>query len=209
MKPNSKRSPGRPRKSGGNDTQTAQYILRTASASFMQYGYEKVSVDQIAKACEVTKATVYYHYENKASLFTYSVVQMFANVCAHVDKFLSMPIPLKERLTAMAKVQMRNSFSEFETLMKEASSHLTTEQISAIREAEQSIHHLMSAAFETAINAGQLRKISPMLLSIAFSSLLMMGNRELAMNLFEQDSDQAAEAIVELFWHGALSENPT
>lgn len=36
---------------------------------FAQYGYRKTSIDDIARAAQVAKRTVYLHFENKAALF--------------------------------------------------------------------------------------------------------------------------------------------
>src|ERR1700693_6271620 len=36
---------------------------------FTQYGYRKTSVDDIARAAQVAKRTVYLHFENKAAVF--------------------------------------------------------------------------------------------------------------------------------------------
>ncbi|MFD2613774.1 TetR/AcrR family transcriptional regulator [Paenibacillus gansuensis] len=201
-----KRSPGRPRKTETDNQQTESNILREASAAFMQHGYEKVSLVQIAQQCKVTKATLYYYFDNKATLFTQSVVRMFHNVVGHVGRHLNMDIPLKERLLAMAKVQMGNRFGEFETLMKEASSHLTQEQIQEIRAAEKAIHTLMTNTFQGEMDRGTLKSEQhPMVLSLAFASLVMMGSREMLLELYHGDLNKAAEAVVELFWTGAAA----
>src|ERR1700726_3345872 len=36
---------------------------------FTQYGYRKTSIDDIARAAQVAKRTVYLHFENKAAVF--------------------------------------------------------------------------------------------------------------------------------------------
>ena len=59
------RTPGRPR-ANTQDLPLEQTILYTASRLFMEQGYEPVSLMQIAKACGVTKASVYYYFSNKA-----------------------------------------------------------------------------------------------------------------------------------------------
>ena len=44
-------------------------ILKVASKEFAKYGYKGVSLDTIAKKTGISKAAIYYHFENKASLF--------------------------------------------------------------------------------------------------------------------------------------------
>src|ERR1700726_5350140 len=36
---------------------------------FTRYGYRKTSIDDIARAAQVAKRTVYLHFENKAAVF--------------------------------------------------------------------------------------------------------------------------------------------
>ncbi len=44
-------------------------ILKIASREFAKYGYTGVSMDAIAKKADISKAAIYYHFKNKASLF--------------------------------------------------------------------------------------------------------------------------------------------
>ena len=43
-------------------------ILKSSRELFTNYGYKKVSMDEIAKASGVTKKTVYSYFKDKASL---------------------------------------------------------------------------------------------------------------------------------------------
>jgi AcrR family transcriptional regulator len=49
-------------------------ILKGAMQEFLQHGYAAASMDKIAKAAKVSKATVYSHFEDKESLFN-AVIQ--------------------------------------------------------------------------------------------------------------------------------------
>ena len=44
-------------------------ILKGARAMFMQVGYERASMDAIAKRASVSKATIYNHFQDKQALF--------------------------------------------------------------------------------------------------------------------------------------------
>jgi AcrR family transcriptional regulator len=44
-------------------------IILAGLQLFTQYGYRKTSVDDIARAAQVAKRTVYLHFENKAAVF--------------------------------------------------------------------------------------------------------------------------------------------
>jgi AcrR family transcriptional regulator len=47
---------------------TRQRILDAAYVLFRRKGYTRVSMDEIAAAADVTKRTLYYHFESKDSL---------------------------------------------------------------------------------------------------------------------------------------------
>lgn len=58
-----------PRASAADAAETARRILETATASFAAHGYATASVDEIARAADVTRGAVYHHYTSKPGLF--------------------------------------------------------------------------------------------------------------------------------------------
>lgn len=49
---------------------TKENIRETAIQLFKEYGYEKVTVQQICKTCHITKRTFYYHFASKSAVLT-------------------------------------------------------------------------------------------------------------------------------------------
>ncbi|MDR2085255.1 MAG: TetR/AcrR family transcriptional regulator [Bacteroidales bacterium] len=49
---------------------TRNQIKEAASALFQHYGYEKTSMDDIAKACHKAKGSIYYHFASKEELYS-------------------------------------------------------------------------------------------------------------------------------------------
>lgn len=62
---------------------TRKRIYNTAIRLFKQYGYEQVSVSQIAKAANVGIGTFYHYYESKIELF----MKIFVNVEDYFSEF--------------------------------------------------------------------------------------------------------------------------
>lgn len=87
---------GRPK-----DLEKKQSILDAAKHLFLMHGYHGSSMNQIAKAAGVTKLTIYNHFQDKATLFTYAV----ENTCESIIQ--AMPIVL-------------NGQSDFRTSLYEA-----------------------------------------------------------------------------------------
>lgn len=48
---------------------TKDHILQIATQQFAKYGYDGVSMNKLANKLKVNKATIYYHYKDKQSLY--------------------------------------------------------------------------------------------------------------------------------------------
>jgi TetR/AcrR family transcriptional repressor of mexJK operon len=205
MESNIKRTPGRP-KANQQDASVKELILRTASKLFMEFGYDQISLEQIAQSSGVTKASVYYYYANKANLFTAAIIQMMTNITRYTLMIIERKESLRQRLTLVAEAYLYSSNSShvnFESLMKEATSSLSEDQLDSMRKAEMMIHLEMAKAFQAAMDEGEIAHGNVMLLSYAFSALMMIGNRNPTSGLFTTPQETAAE-IVALFWNGVL-----
>ncbi|MEO3945682.1 TetR/AcrR family transcriptional regulator [Gorillibacterium sp. CAU 1737] len=195
-----KRQPGRP-KTSENTQNVRSLILAHASRLFMEQGYEKISLDYIAEACGVTKASVYYYFHNKAQLYTISIVTMMGNIRQHSKVILDRPGSLKDRLNELVRVYLRNNHSDFETMMREVRPHMTDEQMAEMRQAEGGLHALLAEVFQEAMKKGEIGEANPLFLSHAFTSLLMIGSRPQEDSPFAS-REEAADAIVAFFCSG-------
>lgn len=194
-----KRKPGRPKL---DISQTKMDILRTAAFLFMEVGYEKVSLDSVAKACGITKASVYYHYHNKSVLFTSCITYVLSVAFQSTEKILLTPLSLQEQLIEIAIKQMNNAHMDFESLMRDATIDLTAEQVKQIRQAEQRIHALLTKHFADAIQAGHItNEHAPHILAHAYTALLTVRNHQM---LAEQEPNvkELAAKLINLFWGG-------
>jgi AcrR family transcriptional regulator len=54
---------------GESGSAKANAIVLAGLRLFTQYGYRKTSIDDVARAAQVAKRTVYLHFENKAAVF--------------------------------------------------------------------------------------------------------------------------------------------
>lgn len=91
--------------------------------------------------------------------------------------------------------------------MREAEKHLDTEQLAQIREAEVRIFEVLATHFQKEMDNGYLRVGNPMLLAHAFTSLLMLANREDVRNMNGGSIEELAEELVALFLDGAVKRN--
>ena len=63
---------------------TKVQILKTASELFHQFGFHKVSVDEIISKISISKKTFYKHFESKEIL----VLKLIENKLAGIDTFI-------------------------------------------------------------------------------------------------------------------------
>lgn len=206
MKENVRRRLGRP-PSSESKVPVTDKILAAANKLFMERGYDPVSVDEIAKACGITKATIYYYYPSKAELITASLLRLMENIRKATYGILIKPIPLSERLLEITRIHIQVTSFDFETVMRKLEGVLTKEQILEMRKAEEAIANLLAEEFRKSSESGEIGKVDPKVAAHAYMSLLMLGQAKSAegTSLFS-NAEEAARQIISLLWHGMFPE---
>lgn len=165
----------------------------------MRLGYESVTMEMVADAARVTKAAVYYHFPDKASLLTEAMVQAFLVARQEVRAVLREERPLRDRLTDLANtvLMLPDPFASFENMMLEAASDLTVEQYARIRRSEDAVGQELALALEPeGIQDAQFR-------AHAFIAMLQLGHtRGPDGDLRFPDRNALAHALVRLFLDG-------
>ena len=81
-------------------------IIEAAVHEFRANGFRATSMDRIAKTAQVSKRTVYNHFESKEALFQ-AIAQELCDNATHVSDFPYDPhTPVETQLRAIAKKQM-------------------------------------------------------------------------------------------------------
>ncbi|WP_153737072.1 TetR/AcrR family transcriptional regulator [Aquibacillus halophilus] len=206
MKAKKKRSLGRPRSSELKQP-TNEIILQTATYLFLANGYQDVSVDDIAKKCNVTKATVYYYYDSKAELFTEAMVQMMFRIRERMRAMLLEDSPLYGRLLKVTQAHLRATVDiDLDGFMRETKNSLSSDQIKKMQEAEENMYKAIEEAFVNAIDNGEISEINPTFAAHTYISLLRVGNYKNTDNTTIFPSiDETSEQIMTFFWNGLFS----
>lgn len=124
---------GRPRQNK-NTKSTKETILEVATRLFLTQNYQVVSMDEVAKVCGVTKATVYYYFSTKADLFTATMIQMMIRIRENMSQILSTNNTLEERLLNFAKVYLHATMDiDMKNFMKDAKLSLSEEQLKELK----------------------------------------------------------------------------
>lgn len=207
MKAKHNRSPGRPR-SSELETPTKEMILKAAARLFLDNGYQHVSVDDVAKLCDVTKATVYYYYASKAELFTETMVQMMERIREKMHTMLQESLPLHSRLLNVTEAHLKATVDfDMDGFMKGTKNTLSSEQIKRMNQAEKGMYQAIEEAFVDAMAKGEIREVNPTFAAQAYLALLKVGNYKTDDNLsIFPTIEKTAEQINSFFWQGLLPE---
>ncbi|WP_139996542.1 TetR/AcrR family transcriptional regulator [Paenibacillus paridis] len=200
IKKHSQRAPGRP-KHAKDDPSIREMIIKTASKRFMEYGYESVSLLQIAEECQVSKPAIYYHFTSKPELFKVAVTTVLNQVHRHISRILQEAEHLEDGLVTVAEARLTNPHAEIETMLREAEPFLNEEQLMEIRQSEHSIYQLLAEHFQTAMDNHVLRVNDPMLLAQTFSAMMLLGNQKDTLLKYESNRALAKE-VVGIFLRG-------
>ncbi|PRT06886.1 TetR/AcrR family transcriptional regulator [Bacillus wiedmannii] len=194
---------GRPRQNK-NTKSTKETILEVATRLFLTQNYQVVSMDEVAKVCGVTKATVYYYYSTKADLFTATMIQMMIRIRENMSQILSTNKTLKERLLDFAKVYLHATMDiDMKNFMKDAKLSLSEEQLKELKDAEDNMYEVLEKALDKAMQIGEIPKGNATFAAYAFVSLLSMGNfKDENHNDMPSNIDNLAKEIVSFYWNG-------
>ena len=88
----------RPRSAGYDGKRQA--ILDRSAAVFAKHGYDRASMAQVAKACNVSKALLYHYYVNKAELL-FDILQAHLQELLDAVVAVNRALPPRQRLRAL------------------------------------------------------------------------------------------------------------
>lgn len=199
-----RRLAGRPRRAD-LDVPTGVAITTAASMLFMANGYRAVTMDMVAEAAKVTKPTVYYHFGDKASLLVAVATTVFEQARRATEGILQRPESLRSRLQTIAAIvlSLPQSFTNFDTVMHEASLDLRAEQLAAIRAAEQGLNAVVEQAVLRAAATGEIQTEDPVLVAHGFIALLRVGQtRDGAGTPRFPDVERTARVLLSALWDG-------
>lgn len=198
------RSLGRPRHDQ-QEKPTSSVILETATKLFLQNGYKIVSMDDVAKACNLTKATIYYYYSTKAELYTDCMIVMMVHIREQISKVLSQyEQPLKSRFYQLIKIHLSATEEiDLNNFMRDAKINLSEEQQEKMKQSEEKMYEVIQHALLDAMKKGEVPQHDPKFVTHLFISLLNVGNyRNANGQAIFSSIDDMAKNIGDFFWKG-------
>lgn len=190
---------------------TGMKILDAASALFMQRGYKAVSINDIIRAAEVTKPTLYYHFADKEELFAQMGLRVLAEMGERLAAAAAVPGPVAARLRVLAEVLMADHNTDMRLLRHEMFQHLGPARRQRLARAFFSqLFAPIVAVMERGLSDGELVRHEATTLAQIF-----LGLAEAFLEFTQLRPDNSSEAppfssapltpalLVEFFLHGA------
>ena len=179
-------------------------VLETAARLIREKGYEAASVQDIADACGLTKAGLYYYIRSKEDLLlaiqSYGM-DIFEERVLQPVRAIADPV---ERLKACMEKNIQlvtEGWSKEVTIILHEHETLTGAARQQINARKKRYVHFLESAFEEAMRAGRIRRVEPRVAAFAF-----LGQVLWVYKWFRPDgkipADRLAREMQDLFFGG-------
>lgn len=133
---------------------TRERICQAATELFAKHGYNKTSMDEIAKKALLGKATIYYHFPSKEDLFIEAVWQKADELFQALDSCIKDTSSFEKKLSCYLMLPMKYIF-EHMPLLAEALNQLSPQYITRLQEERTIYHNKMTSILEAIIAEGK------------------------------------------------------
>jgi AcrR family transcriptional regulator len=181
-------------------------IMETAEGLFTERGYKAVSIRDIADACQVTNAALYYHFANKEELFDQVLEAHICKLAERMQAAADKGDRTKNKISAilMEYGEITAGHRSPMFLMRHAGYKSQDEESRA--QAARMMKMLMNpleAVLEDAITQGELRSMrgnySPAAMLVGMLNGLYHHQQQCFGKGFNPD---LVEQVVDVFWQG-------
>lgn len=147
-------------------------ILREARKLFTAQGFAVVSMQQIADAAAINKATLYHHFRDKEDLFISVMVEEFARMAAGLSAVIAEGGSLRHQLQRIASHIFAAQHSDFGRLSADLRAHVSNERRSSLFDRCTPPWEQIRAVIDEAIRAGEARDVDADLVARAFFAMV-------------------------------------
>ncbi|MBW8636321.1 TetR/AcrR family transcriptional regulator [Hoeflea sp. WL0058] len=150
-----------------------QAVLAAGAKLFIEKGYDKTSLDDIASALNVTKRALYYYFDSKDEILFDCHRQGLRFVEDIIDRSLDRSVPVLERISSLVGEYTEWVNSDFGAcLVLIPDSSMTRERSDYLRKAKARLDHRVRELITEGIADGTIRECSPALTTAAIFGAL-------------------------------------
>ena len=179
-------------------------VLQAGARLFNDQGYEQTSLDDIARALNITKRTIYYYVQSKEEIL-YGCQQMGLEFLGEtLERCYDRTIPAVERIRLLVTgycAWVCTDLGACAPMVREVS--LSEDRRSELREGRARLDHLLRDIIREGIAAGELRDCDPQMTSAAiFGALNWVPYWNRRTN--PRPPEEIAESCLALITHGLM-----
>ena len=145
---------------------TRSTIIAAGAAVFARTRYETASLDDIAAEADVTKGTIYYHFDSKESLYTAVLTSYLADATGRLQAIADSGLPPRPMIERVIRhlvedtLDRSKSFSQYQFIV-DAGPTLQ----SSVREAQRAYEQTLTGIIEQGQAAGEVMAGNPKVLA--------------------------------------------
>jgi len=179
---------------------TRKRILETATKQFLEYGYKKVTMDEIADLLGMSKKTLYQYFPSKYELFNSIADEKICQINNFINQIIESDVNFIEKIHAIIKCVSyeQNQMRPMALLDIQKSVPEIWKKIKEIQ--KEHIEVKFTQLMEIGKNQGYIRTDIPseIITTVYSSAILTMLNHEVynAMNLTPSECFQYAVKII-------------
>lgn len=193
----------------GAERHGRERVLSAARELFLERGYTGVSMQEIADAAGMRKASLYYHVRDKEDLFVQVVQQEREHLSAGIAAELATATTLEDSLRRVARFFGRAVRSDMSRLMSDFMRHVAAAPKAEMRQSMNQLLDLLRDRFEQAAASGELRDVDPTLAASFFIGMLSGLIHQTKDEWLEMPFDDAlADQLVDVLLYGIAAQGP-
>ena len=179
-------------------------VIVAARALFLEKGYLAVSMQQIADAAGLRKASIYHHFRDKEALFADIVLQEFEANWGRLLAIIDEERPLAEALFTIAEEQLKSSTTDVGRLFMDFQKFVPESQHEAIHAKLKEMVDASARLFQRAIERGEIEAIDPRVAALFFfhmtAAWTFHGMED--PSILPPDPQTGARTVVNVLLHG-------
>ncbi|MDI1342613.1 MAG: TetR/AcrR family transcriptional regulator [Pseudolabrys sp.] len=192
---------------------TRDLILKAATKTFVENGFNGASVDQIAARSGVSKPTVYSYFDSKEKLF----VEILNAVCDSFAELILEPSADSEDLEAIllkiaaryTRAVLQPDIVALHRLFVAEAARFPEPSRRYFEVGPERVHRTLAAFFKSRMQRGEIRQSDPLILADLFAALVLAPMRARQLFALDKEPDWALVAAysrqaVTIFINGCL-----
>ena len=182
-------------------------ILRTAKILFMQFGFKRVSVEEICRTANVSKMTFYKYFANKTELIKALIEKMMTESIDNYHQIMARDVPYPEKVKSIIDMKLKISEGMGVRFFEEYLNYPDSEIRDFINEKTWAgIAQLLDDFYKARAEGNIRANLKPEFIIYFLNKLIEMAGDQQLIQLYDSPNDVTAE-LINFFFYGILPRN--